>query len=1079
MFVGGNKDGNENKSDSNDQQKEQSASSQKDQPKKEESLTAEQIRLKRLERLQGTSNVSQSQPTPTPPQIIPVKTSAPVTVPERKTQPVSISGTSPTNKLSGSKLSTSPVIKMSTSPIKKSDMMDIDTPHGSPFNKLAGEEKFINDLITKVFRATMFKKLVTAYNYYYLEGLATQMQKEGQQLNFVDGQSEVVLIERLSAGFGGESPLTYIFDCYKRASEELSREENKVDKIDVRVHKIKEIKKLLVSYTGIILSDVDMFPTSEKVRTEGPLQLVPFLTNEGDKEVPDDFLTLFAERYKDDEETLNEIFIPIYSELSRRIRSMTMLDKYITLINALYRLTKNVPLARVLVNHPDWLSRIKNGSSMEQSSILGPFFRITVYYDQPKVADQYFATNIEQLTTKDVSFIKNTLRSEIRIYHDCLQKIVMNLVRPKETREQMIKWIGTVLEGNKFRARMQDDPFQSSSEGFMTNFDVVMLKLCQPFLDPKSKEPKMGAIQNDFVMLNDLVNFKDDTHVAMTEKEALEYYADKKSETYSFITQCFFLTYRALRLGFLKTVERYQKVAQQLVEGQKAYDRMRQLGAPLQEQAQLKDQINKLYVVKWAAETHLMDTTLHKDILSFYRFASVWLIKIAEGDKGQPLQGPVPKIFAVMPEFFIENIVDAMLFFTRFKPDVLAEVPMDEIFDMMVLLMDTEGFIKNPYVISHFPEVFAAWTPEIQNAVPFPVTITSFITNHKLSQKRLTAGLMRLYVDMEHTGVSTGFYDKFNVRYYISIVLKYLWSYDTYRQSFVSLSKTLGDKNSDFLKFFNMLLNDATYLLDQSLDLLSKIKEIETEQNNPQIWNGLNETQRREKETSIAQYEKHVKSYMLLARENVHMMNYLSRDVPQPFLRPEMVDRVAAMLNYFLDKLAGPQSGHQLNISKARQEKTHFDPKYLLTEITDAYVHFSSYQEFITAVAMDARSFKPHVFEAATRVLRKIATRPETYIQTFQTFSLAAMEEAAKQLQEQEDLGDIPDEFLDPIMSTLMEDPVILPSTRTVIDRPTIERHLLNDPTDPFNRSHLTVDMLIPATELKQKIEEWKKSKRS
>jgi hypothetical protein len=52
---------------------------------------------------------------------------------------------------------------------------------------------------------------------------------------------------------------------------------------------------------------------------------------------------------------------------------------------------------------------------------------------------------------------------------------------------------------------------------------------------------------------------------------------------------------------------------------------------------------------------------------------------------------------------------------------------MDEIFDMMVLLMDTEGFIKNPYVISHFPEVFAAWTPEIQNAVPFPVTITSLL----------------------------------------------------------------------------------------------------------------------------------------------------------------------------------------------------------------------------------------------------------------------------------------------------------------------------------------------------------------
>ncbi|KAL0476344.1 ubiquitin, partial [Acrasis kona] len=129
----------------------------------------------------------------------------------------------------------------------------------------------------------------------------------------------------------------------------------------------------------------------------------------------------------------------------------------------------------------------------------------------------------------------------------------MNLVRPKETRDLMMKWLGAAIEGNKFRARMQDDPFQSSTEGFMSNFEVIMLKLCQPFLDPKSKQPKMDAIQNDFVMLNDLVpSYKDDTHLSMTEKEAQEAYSDRKSENFTFVTQCFFLTYRSLRLGFFE-----------------------------------------------------------------------------------------------------------------------------------------------------------------------------------------------------------------------------------------------------------------------------------------------------------------------------------------------------------------------------------------------------------------------------------------------------------------------------------------------------------------------------------------------
>lgn len=52
----------------------------------------------------------------------------------------------------------------------------------------------------------------------------------------------------------------------------------------------------------------------------------------------------------------------------------------------------------------------------------------------------------------------------------------------------------------------------------------------------------------------------------------------------------------------------------------------------------------------------------------------------------------------------------------------------------------------------------------------------------------------------------------------------------------------------------------------------------------------------------------------------------------------------------------------------------------------------------------------------------------------------------------QEALTDAPDDFLDPIMSTLMLDPVILPSSKVTVDRATIARHLLSDQSDMFNR---------------------------
>lgn len=79
----------------------------------------------------------------------------------------------------------------------------------------------------------------------------------------------------------------------------------------------------------------------------------------------------------------------------------------------------------------------------------------------------------------------------------------------------------------------------------------------------------------------------------------------------------------------------------------------------------------------------------------------------------------------------------------------------------------------------------------------------------------------------------------------------------------------------------------------------------------------------------------------------------------------------------------------------------------------------------------------------------------------------------------QEALTDAPDDFLDPIMSTLMLDPVVLPSSHVTVDRTTIARHLLSDQSDPFNRSPLTMDQVRTDTELRSRIEQWVREKKA
>lgn len=55
--------------------------------------------------------------------------------------------------------------------------------------------------------------------------------------------------------------------------------------------------------------------------------------------------------------------------------------------------------------------------------------------------------------------------------------------------------------------------------------------------------------------------------------------------------------------------------------------------------------------------------------------------------------------------------------------------------------------------------------------------------------------------------------------------------------------------------------------------------------------------------------------------------------------------------------------------------------------------------------------------------------------------SLQDLEEQRRE--EEEQLADAPDEFLDPILGTLMTDPVRLPSSSTIVDRKVIARHIL------------------------------------
>ena len=147
----------------------------------------------------------------------------------------------------------------------------------------------------------------------------------------------------------------------------------------------------------------------------------------------------------------------------------------------------------------------------------------------------------------------------------------------------------------------------------------------------------------------------------------------------------------------------------------------------------------------------------------------------------------------------------------------------------------------------------------------------------------------------------------------------------------------------------------------------------------------------------------------------------------------------------------------------------------MLGMIVDVYLHLFDADKdgaFVAAVVADGRSYRDEVMVETCAILRQLGTRNEADVSRFEALTESARMMHAAAEEEEADLGEVPDDFLDPIMCTLMTDPVRLPSG-DVMDRSNIMRHLLTDETNPFTRQPLKTEDLVSDDALKARIDGW------
>lgn len=242
------------------------------------------------------------------------------------------------------------------------------------------------------------------------------------------------------------------------------------------------------------------------------------------------------------------------------------------------------------------------------------------------------------------------------------------------------------------------------------------------------------------------------------------------------------------------------------------------------------------------------------------------------------------------------------------------------------------------------------------------------------------------------------------------------------------LSIHLSENLDRFVVFANMHMNDCTFLLEESLTNLAAIYALETEMADTATWDALPEAERKDKESKLKSAEGQAGWSTDGGRRNISVLKEWTASVREPFLKPEIIDRLAAMLCFNLATLVGPK----MQELKVRDPKKYrFDAKSLLGELSDIFRNLGVEQRFVEAVAKEGRSYRKEIFQRLAGILQNRAVRTPGEIEQIVLFCQKVEETKAK-IEAEEEGEDVSRSSTRPHHPVLMLTPPSLRSRRSL-----------------------------------------------
>nr|XP_019046475.1 ubiquitin-conjugation factor E4 B [Kwoniella bestiolae CBS 10118]OCF25405.1 ubiquitin-conjugation factor E4 B [Kwoniella bestiolae CBS 10118] len=995
--------------------------------------------------------------------------------------------------------------------------------------------------VGEIFSVTLSKEKANESDWTlcWLKGLEEELIEENQPqpLNTTIDLADRLLIARLSldtesmassndpdalsvlAGLpSGETIFEYLTGCWKRLYG-VNRESNRYsfsnDEKSSWAAAFDKLKALVISYCGMTLEDPTMFP-QPKDKPVGPAEFLPLLLA---IDVPstsnvDQFTSSAQAAALPKPGALSGAdLLPFLNDLSIGFPSDTMADVITPTLSLFFQewykitptpdimgadwrrylgavalLVQVKSIAALLPTLPIWVAPGVTAPKLEWQSLLGPLTRLNVFPREfPEIWKTYFSNPTER-KKEDIEANKSNLRYTLGGLHGSLFNIYNAIVRSSpESREGVLDFFALTIKLNEKRAGMRVDPRTVSSDGYMTNLAMVLLKLFEPVMDAQFS--KIDKVDPAYYKTSKRVDITEETKIKGTKEEADEYFgsAMEVDAKPNFISDLFFLTNAFVHLGVVKTIGTRSRAEKNMSEIEKELKRAvaqrsswagvtaikkLKVSAPRYDCADHQADLATLHASLHAYDTQLLDPAMIRLNVSFLGFLMTWLIRLVDPSHKHPstrislpLPSESPLEFRMLPEYLFDNITEYFDFLARYNPDALDDVDKDILITFVVTFL-SPNYVNNPFLKAKLVSIlsYGLWPMGYWRKG----ALFDRLSVHSLSTEYLMPTLIRFFIDVEATGGHTQFWDKFNFsRRDIQRIFKSMWENPLHREAFV---KARHDDFDQFIRFVNMLMSDTTFHLEESLTGMAKIASIQAQQANTDAWSALPQNEREDQESQLRQAESSAPFHTQMGLENVKLIRDITATTKEPFVTSEIVDRLAASLDENLAVLVGPKMSE---LKVTNPEKYSFKPKDLLAAIAQIYLNLGNESEFIRAVANDGRSYSKELFEKFARLLKHRAIMTDAEVAEVVSFTQKV--EDMKATIQMEDEREVPDEFLGKslIYSIVMKDPVILPVSRVVIDRGTIRTVLLSKEVDPFNNVPLKYEDCIPDTELKAKIDAW------